>query len=353
MTEDLVRPTIPIAYLADLGVRSPRSAVREALEAASLAPRVLSSRRLRVSILQFSRFYGTLVRALDDEVCGLLAKPVPRGSYATLVRLLASSDDLASALDGASRFYGLFDGTRRILALTIDRTTATLSLETRDRERARSIFFVHAFLLSAWRTAAWLVGRAVPLDAVVLPSRFTRFRGETRYLFGREPSFEPARNGAQARLVFRAADARLPIVRRPGEAGAWAAGALRDILLGPPRSNVETELRALLAAATPIADVPLDVVTRRLGLSRASLARELARLGTSFLRVKDDLRRDHAIALLTETTFDLAEIGRRLGYSGARAFQRAFRQWTGATAGTFRQRAGLSPRLRRASAATS
>jgi AraC-like DNA-binding protein len=326
MTDDLVRPTIPIAYLADMTTGARAGAIRKALGAASLPKRALSSRRMRVSITQFERFYTTLVRARDDELFGFLARPVPRGAYAMLVRLLTGSEDLGSALDAAARFYRLFDG-RPVFELTVDRTTTTLSLD--PRHRAKSVFFVHAFLLSASRTGDWLVGRTVPLDAVVLPRELARFRSEARHLFGREPTFA---SGAP-RIVFRTAHAKLPVVRRPDEADAYVARSLRDLLVVPPRASTETNLRAILAAGS---DLPFDEAARRLGFSRASLARELARLGTSFLRVKDDLRRDHAIALLTETRLGLDEIGVRLGYSGARAFQRAFRQWTGTTAGTFR-----------------
>ncbi len=333
MTEDLVRPTIPIAYLAEMAEGGRAADVRDALAAASLSPRALASRRMRVSIAQLVRFHGSLVRARDDEMFGFLPRPVPRGAYAMLVRLLAGRGDLASTLDAASRFYALF-ARRDLLALEIARAAATLSLDAREGQ-ARSVFFVHAMLLSAWRTGAWLVGRAVPLDAVVLPRRFARFRSEARYLFGREPSFDDG----PPRVTFRAALATLPVVRRADEASAWAKTALRDIVLAPPRASVEAELRAALASG----DLSLDDAARRVGLSRASLARELARLGTTFLRVKDDLRRDHAIALLTETTLDYGTIGRRLGYSGSRAFQRAFRQWTGTPAGTFR----VSARSRR------
>jgi AraC-like DNA-binding protein len=329
MTEDLVRPTIPIAYLAEMAARARGGDVRASLAAAGLPVRALASRRLRVSIAQLARFHASLVRAGDDEMFGFLARPVPRGGYAMLVRLLTGAGDLAAVLDAASRFYGLFEK-RSLLALAISGATATLSLDARAGRQARSVFFAQSMLLSAWRTGAWLVGRPMPLDAVVLPRRFTRYRGETRYLFGREPAFDDG----PPRIVFRAAMAKLPVVKRPDEADAWSATALQAIVLAPPRASLESELRAVLAAE----DLSLDDAARRVGLSRASLARELARLGTTFLRVKDDLRRDHAIALLAETTLDLDAIGRRLGYSGSRAFQRAFRQWTGATAGAFRGR---------------
>src|SRR5262249_3232187 len=271
------------------------------------------------------------------ELFGFLRKPVPRGAYAVLVRLLTGSPDIHAALESTARFYGIFDA-HRYLLLSVDGTRATLSVHPRDADQARSIFFVHGFLLTPWRTAAWLAGRYVALEEVLLPRRFRRFVGETRYLFGREPRFADA----APRICFDAELLRLPVVRRPDEADSYARASLRTMLLSPPPPSLHADLRAVLAAASPVADLSIEEAARRLALSRASLARKLARHGTSFRRVKDELRRDSAIALLTESSLGLTEIAARLGYSAASAFQRAFRDWTGMPAGGFRRRRGAS-----------
>ena len=129
------------------------------------------------------RVHAALSRALDDELFGYFARPVPRGTFATLVRLLTGCADVRAAFDAMTRFYRLFDR-HAYLKLAIDRRHATLVLDPRDREQARSIFFVHSMLLAPWRTAAWLAGRPIPLDAITLPPRFRAFAGETRYLSG-------------------------------------------------------------------------------------------------------------------------------------------------------------------------
>lgn len=329
MTDDLVRPTIPIAYVVEIAKRCPARAIVRALGAAGVPPRVLRVPRFRLSIAQYVRFHGALSRELDDEMFGFFARPVPRGAYATLVRMLTGSANVGAMLASANRFYRLFDR-HDYLRVEVARGRATVSLDVREAWQGRSIFFVHSFLLSAWRTAAWLAGKAIPLDEVALP--FKKFRAETRYLFGREPAY-----GAP-RLVFGAELASFPVVRRADEADAYVRTSLRDLLLAPPRPSVIDALRAELAATTPFADLSIEQAARRLARSRATLARQLAALGTSFQRIKDELRRDHAVALLADSTLSLAAIGDRLGYSAASAFQRAFRDWTGVAPGALRTR---------------
>jgi AraC-like DNA-binding protein len=202
----------------------------------------------------------------------------------------------------------------------------------KDAEQTRSVFFVHSMLLTPWRTAGWLSGRSLPLDELWLPARFRDFAAEARYIFACEPRFA---EGAP-RVVFRPELARLPVTRTPEEADAYARTSPRAMLVAAPPPTLHRDLRALLASARPTADLAITDAARRLGVSRATLARRLAREGTSFQEVKDDVRRDHAIGLLSGTKLPLADIAARLGFSAPSAFQRAFREWTGLAPGRFR-----------------
>src|SRR4051794_20485748 len=134
MMDHLVRPTIPIAYVADVAQRcGARAAVSRALADAAIAPGALSS-RLRISIAQLERFHASLSRALDDELFGYFARPVPRGSYATLVRLLTGCADVTAVLESAARFYALFDR-HPYARLELDRRRVRVILATRDAEQ--------------------------------------------------------------------------------------------------------------------------------------------------------------------------------------------------------------------------
>jgi AraC-like DNA-binding protein len=156
---------------------------------------------------------------------------------------------------------------------------------------------------------------------------------ETRFLFGSTPRF-----GARAAIAFPSEVLSERVARRPDEADAYREASLDALLSPPPRATFEAELRALLSSASPVGAPTLDDVARRLGMSRAVLARRLQASGLSFQHVKDDVRRDHAIGLLSGTSLSVAAISERLGYSAPTAFQRAFRSWTGASPGELRRR---------------
>jgi AraC-like DNA-binding protein len=330
----LVRPTIPIRYLAEISDRSraPARSVRAALAAAALPRSALGVPQLRVSVLQVKAFHEVLRRETGDELFGYFERPVPVGAYATLLRLLTESSHLATALDGFVRFYRIFDHHPYVHVVADGRRT-TVSLITRDRDQGRSIFFTHGILLTVWRTLTWLSGRDPPLDDIELPARFRSFASETRYLFGCVPRF-----GKRAAIAFATSLLREPVARRPDEAERYGTASL-EALLSPARGpTLEGELRALFSASSPVAAPTLLETARHLGISRAVLARRLSAEALSFQRLKDDVRRDHAIGLLTGTSLSVAAISERLGYSAPTAFQRAFRGWTGASPGQLRRR---------------
>jgi len=325
MTDALaVRPTIPARYLAELFAHADVDAAR-VLALAGVPPRAS-----RVSVAQLERVYAIARDAGDDEWFGVLRAKVPRGSYAHCVRQATRCAALADFFDDANRFYALFDRGHRYWELEQGGGRAILRVRPRTRAQAESIFFVHSTLLTPWRSAIWLAGERIPLAHVGLDPRFAAFDAETRFLFGVAPTFTPD----ACELAFDAAWLAAPIVRAPADADAYARTSLRSLLAAPAIDSIEARVRAALATARPFASSSLATVARGLRTSRASLARALAARGLAFQAIKDELRRDHAIALLSSGS-SVAACAERVGFSEPSAFTRAFKAWTGVAPATF------------------
>jgi AraC-like DNA-binding protein len=59
------------------------------------------------------------------------------------------------------------------------------------------------------------------------------------------------------------------------------------------------------------------------------MRRRLKLEGHTYQSIKDDLRRDIAIAELQDTDHTIADIAAAVGFAEPSAFHRAFRKWTG------------------------
>jgi AraC-like DNA-binding protein len=104
-----------------------------------------------------------------------------------------------------------------------------------------------------------------------------------------------------------------------------------------PRRGVADQVRRCLRQGP--ARLGLDSAARQLAMSPATLRRHLQAEGTGWRQLKDEWRRDRAIALLAHSPAPLAELAEQLGFCDASALARAFRHWTGSAPGAYRARA--------------
>ena len=75
----------------------------------------------------------------------------------------------------------------------------------------------------------------------------------------------------------------------------------------------------------------------------STLRRRLDEEGQPYQAIKDALRRDLAIELLADAGNSVLDVAFRLGFAEASAFHRAFRRWTGASPGAYRERTNAGP----------
>ncbi|MEW6269128.1 MAG: AraC family transcriptional regulator ligand-binding domain-containing protein [Thermodesulfobacteriota bacterium] len=322
--------TIPVRYAREAVARLPIGAAARAriLREAGVPPSRLRDPGHRLTGEQFAAVYRDAVRAGGDESLGYSARPVPLGGYAFLVGTLVYCGDVAACLERANAFYRLFDP-RGGWELAVERGQATLRLRPASRAQAGSVLTTHTMLLTPTRTAEWLVGQPLPLLGLTLPTRFRPLAAETRFLFGVPPQL-----AGDAEIRFDTRQLALPVVRRPADVPGYLRAALQGFLLGPPGDRVEHAVRTALATWQPFAGASVDQVARKLAMSRPTLARHLQRIGTSFAALREELRRDLAIALLGRGV-RIPDVAERLGYSEPSAFQRAFKTWTGTSPGRY------------------
>ena len=85
----------------------------------------------------------------------------------------------------------------------------------------------------------------------------------------------------------------------------------------------------------------LVAAARALAVSPRTLQARLAQEGTSFAALVDGLRRERALALLSQPDLAVTAIAARLGFSTPSALTRAFRRWTGMAPSDYRREAGV------------
>jgi AraC-like DNA-binding protein len=131
-----------------------------------------------------------------------------------------------------------------------------------------------------------------------------------------------------------------PIARQPryvfGILSEHAEALLADLdVIGTARAQVTALLMAVLHGGA----ANMDMVASKLGMSRQTLFRKLKAEGTSFEKLRDELRHKLALHYLGGGKASVNEVAYLVGFSDPAAFSRAFKRWTGSSPKAMRDRA--------------
>jgi AraC-like DNA-binding protein len=312
------------------------------LERAGIAAGLLDVDRARVSTEQFAQLVQELWLVLDDEFIGFGPARSKVGTFAMMCHATVHcSRDLRSALRRAAEFYALFPAGPEFRLVETVETKDPACGEARiefgagnkpggDPDRDQDHFRAETLLVVAHRFAGWLIRRRIPLRRVELVYAAPPHVLEYDLLFG-----APCRFGTETTaLVFDSALLNEPLLQDEAGIAAFLRRAPQDLLSRIDYgSTTAARVRRLLGQSFPGPGLlPTESeVAERLSVSPQTLRRQLAAESTSFQQVRDQMRRDHAIAALAEGRTPIERISEQLGFSEPSAFHRAFKRWTGST----------------------
>lgn len=305
------------ALLAQHGIADPVSGV------------VLS----RVPIARFASLLQSLGRRMGDEFLGCCSRPVRPGTLALAATTMRRSATLEQALRTGLGIYRLAIDDFSARLQVGDGVARLVLMDHHGMPQGR---FVHcAFLHFFWGLCCWLVQERIPIDDATLgyaaPAAPDR---DARHLFGIALRW----GHGHSSITFDARWLSRAIVADEGQLQALLQHLPEALLLRfRDQNSLDTLVRQCLLRQLASGLPSLEQTAWNLKMTPHALRRGLARQGTSFQDIKNALRRDAAIALLTQSGLGLDEIAQRLAFSEPSTFHRSFKRWTGVAPGAFRR----------------
>lgn len=206
---------------------------------------------------------------------------------------------------------------------------------------------------AAWRplademlaSSADIVNAICVLPVPVLAAEFTYpAPADTRALkraFGANLKF-----GCEVSCLYFAREVvRYPLIDVGVDPGADFWEGARSVFDEPP--NIEPllqDIRLAIRRALPGGGLTIDGLAEELGVSRRTLQRRLATLGSSFKKILQDVREAQSRRYLDDPRLAVTEIALLLGYSDQASFSNAFKSWCGCAPTEYRQRTHQSNR---------
>ena len=318
-----------ISYGAEVRGLAPAKIFRSV----GIDPAILERRGARVGFEPVPRMWKAMADRLRDPVFGLgLAEVIPFGAADLIEYLLRNCATVGEALQMMVRYTPLLiDADRQ--SLTVSGREARLQLRTGTDVPAAAELFAGLVMRRSQEIygPAWTVlSVSFSHDAQGPIGRYDRLFHAPVH-FGM-PFNEITFNRDLLEMPQPGADARLKNILIP------QAEELLSMLAPParPQSFVE-RVEQTLADGLADGDPSLTRVADRLQLSIRTVQRRLRDAGVTHRDVVRKLRLDLASRSLAGAKVSQRQLARALGYSGAGAFHRAFKRWSGLTPGQVRE----------------
>ena len=301
---------------------------------AGINPQLVADDQRRVHTEQVARLFKSVQLELDDEFMGFSAGRCRVGAFKTMCDLVRQCRTLGEMLQSAVEFYRLLSDDVQ-LNVQCGGGRCVFSVEHCSEERDPD-HFLREFLLVIWhRFPSWYIGEAIRLRETHFSFERPAHHDELQVMFPGTLKYAQKTN----RLVYDAAYLDRPLVRSQKELDIYVRNAPADVMTIPGADNrLEWQIERVLAPAGggPLIFPTLDELAARLNVSAQTLYRQLRSSGTSYQKIKDDIRRETAIRCLVEEGLSVEGVSERVGFSEARSFTRAFRHWTGMSPRNYR-----------------
>lgn len=298
-----------------------------------IASSLLHSPQARLSLTQFGQVMTRLVLHSKDELLGYGSTPLPLGSLSLLLHWLLPAQTLLQALQRLEDFHRILGRGIGIewqvrggqVYVCLD-STSDVSRTTRHIS-GYSFFFYH-------RIVCWLIREIVPVRQVRFPFPQPDYGRDYRLMFyGAPVEF----NASQAELVFPEALLERAIVQNQEALDQLLKDPFRQLLMLNFNHESWTS-RVAEQVQEQLAQPPtLPQLAEQLHIAPHTLQRRLSAEGTSYLAIKNQIKRDSAIELLVNSRMSIEAISERLGFSETSPFTRTFKEWTGVPPSAYRK----------------
>jgi AraC-like DNA-binding protein len=321
------RATTPAPYaliLIDL-VRRRGHALDEILAGTSLARDGIQAIGARIAQADFAQLVANAQDLTADPALGLrLGERLNLSAHAVLGQAFMTCQDLREVLALFMKYYHLLSPELE-LSLSASDSEYQLIIESMP-EQGLERFGAEVMAAAMLNTLRGLLSRSDFVLCVDFPYPEPAHGADYRALFGQD-----AVRFAQPRQVMRFArclgDLPLPS-SNPALRELYEQECARLLAdLGETDGAAEQVRRLLRKLEGQYPQMPQ--VARMLNTSPRTLRRRLAREGTAYQPLLDQVRAEHATRYLANTRLPLASIAYLVGFGDPSNFRRAYRKWTG------------------------
>ena len=300
------------------------------LARAGINPAIIWLTTHRIHTDQVARLFRSVQQELDDEFMGFTGKPVKYGIFELFCEISIHCVTLGDLLEKMINFYSLITDSIEI-DLSVDQgNVAKLGFNFKHPELDPDDFLAQYLLVIWHRFPSWYIEETIRLKGASFSHQVPSYIDELKIMFPGTLSFGKMSNS----ISFDAKYLEKSLVRTHKEIKEFLVHHPANIMTIPGgQSTLESRIeREIIDGDSSKLYFPkVSILAEKLSMSSLMLYRKLKYEGTSYQKIKDDMRRELAINKLVTEKLSVEEVSELVGFAEPRSFTRAFKQWTGFT----------------------
>jgi len=271
-------------------------------------------------------FLQAAAAALNDDLLGFrLAQSVDSRQLGLLYYVFASSATLDEAIRRCARYSRVAN--QAIILRVLESNGLVIRLAYAGVPRHTDVQQMEFIITLLLRMCRQTTGRQLMPERVSMMHVRSTIPPELSKFFGGRVEF--GSDFDEIVLPFGAAGLRLvnadPYLNKIMVRDCDARLPERRINAGPFRIRVENAIAPLL----PHASAHARVIAQALGMSERTMERKLAREGSSFGEILQQLKSEMAVRYVEDPSLPISRIAWLLGFEHVSSFSHAFKRWTG------------------------
>jgi len=299
----------------------------ELLVKSGINPKVFASPTGRVSDSQMTRLVQRIWWVMSDEFMGFTRNPCKQGFFGLIVESVGRCSNLREVFDLGSRLYNLINDDIQTELLETEEHSL-LAIRFAEPELDPDHFYLEFWMVIWHRLASWLIGRKIPLLYTKLAYEKPAHAAELNYLFPGPKYYLHDEN----QLAIDTRYLNLPPIRSQAEIATFLKHSPAGLMTipGDDRSLRNRITKLIVMQSPALLSLPgIGEIASELHVTPQTLHRRLKREGTSYQHIKNSIRRDIAVTRLVKDRMPVNQVAEIVGFSEARSFTRAFKNWTG------------------------
>lgn len=290
-----------------------------------------------ISAFQYSRLYQQVLTQLQDDSFGMYdGRGITAGAFRMMCYSIIHCETLYKAIKRLVEFIEVFYDEPLHLSMVKKGDVVTISYPYYQGASDGKAKAGEAYGLSMWhRFFGWLIATPIELKAVRLISSKPDNPIAYQRLFGSNVEFCSARNG----FDFSVRYLELPLAQNDKSLRDFLRTAPYQMMIEPQQaetSELLSRVRRVMGYDLGAGFPAFEDVASAMNMSSPTLRRHLRKEGVSYQQLKDNCRKDAAIAYLSRPELSVNAVAALMGFTDPSAFHRSFKKWTGQTPGQYR-----------------